>query len=96
MATEYEILNSAPGYCTSVADLAEWSQNFGTPTPFALFLDIIGWSEENMGEPMFSGSISEKFGYLEISKLAAALSEYANCPIDVGGWVETLMNADIN
>lgn len=95
MATEYQIIEDAPTYCAAVAHLASWSGNYDHPTPFALFLDIVGYSEENYGEPMFDLKQCEtKLGYLEIGMLAEALTEYSENPRDVSEWIDVLMHAD--
>jgi len=97
MATEYQILEdmAMTDYADNVADLASWSYNCDHPTPFTLFLDIIGWSDEEMGEPMFDlRKCGSTFGYLEIGKLAAALTQYSDRPHDVADWIDQLMGAD--
>lgn len=95
----------------SVADLWHWSTNYDAGCgPFALFLDIIGWSDEQLGEPLYGPTAKLKhgdvpnriaddnwdqyLGYLEIGKLADALNEYAERPQDVRAWVDRLMQFD--
>jgi hypothetical protein len=53
-----------------------------------LFLDLIGWSEDELGEPYAS------LGYVELGKLAEALTEYADRPHDVREYVDALMAAE--
>lgn len=84
----------APNGCAGVQDLYSWSLNYDAGRgPFVLFLDLIGYSEDEYGEKMFSGL---QMGYLELSKLATALEEYASRPYDVLGYVRTLMTAEAN
>ena len=59
-----------------------------------LYLDLIGWTEENFGESVYSLS-DASLGYLEIGKLAAALTEYADRPHDVTEYVDALMSAEM-
>lgn len=84
----------APEGCSDVQDLYSWSLNYDAGKgPFALFLDLIGWSEDNLGEPIYSLK-DASLGYLELSKLADALNEYTNAPNDVREYVDTLMEAE--
>ena len=97
MATEYAIIESASHHVEATANLASWSGNYDHPTPFALFLDIIGVSDEQYGEPMFDlKQCPSKMGFLEIGMLGEALREYADNPGDVTEWVNALLAADGN
>ena len=94
MTDVWQFTESAPGYVEHVADLWHWSTNYDAGKgPFTLFLDLIGWSEENIGEPLYSLK-GASLGYLELAKLAAALNEYTINPQEVSAWVETLMQFD--
>lgn len=85
---------SAPTGCAAVQDLYSWSLNFDTGKgPFTLFVDLIGWSEDNIGSCIYELS-SASLGYLELSQLADALTEYADAPTDVREYVNTLMDAE--
>lgn len=85
-----------PSGCDGVQDLYSWSLNYDTGKgPFALFLDLIGWSAENIGEPLYSlATVEATLGYVELDKLAVALTEYAEHPQDVREYVDTLMSAE--
>jgi hypothetical protein len=84
----------APDGCDAVQDLYSWSLNYDAGKgPFTLLLDLIGWSEENLGEPLYSLR-EASLGYLELDKLATALTEYADRPHDVREYVDALMNAE--
>jgi hypothetical protein len=58
-----------------------------------LFLDLIGWSEDELGEPLYSLK-NASLGYVELGKLAEALTEYADRPHDVREYVDALMAAE--
>lgn len=74
-----------------VATLYEWSENFEWPSPWALFLDVIGYSAENFGETIFDvKEQGSKLGYVELDYLADALKEYAIKPRDVEELIDTL------
>lgn len=81
-----------PHYVTDVAGLVSWSHNCDYPTPFALFLDLIGWSETELGENITSKL--PRLGYTELDYLAAALVQYATRPQDVHQWVNKLMEEE--
>lgn len=85
----------APSGCAGVQDLYSWSLNYDAGRgPFTLFLDLIGWSEDNYGETLYSVNNCSPLGYVEIGKLAAALTAYADRPHDVLEYVDTLMEAE--
>lgn len=92
-----QLQESPPKGCTETAALLSWSVNYDHPTPAALFLDIIGFSDEEFGEPLFDlRQIPERFGYLEISYLADALKEYANSPLTVMEYVRAYLEAEMD
>ncbi len=88
----------APQGCEGVQDLYSWSLNYDAGNgPFALFLDLIGWSDEEIGSPLYDmGACPSMLGYLEIGKLAVALTEYADAPHDVRAYVDALMTAEMS
>lgn len=83
-----EVLEEAPALLEPVVDLYQWSTNFMWPTPYALFLDLIGYSVENWGETLYN--THNALGYVELDKLADALKLYAERPRDVLEFVERL------
>jgi hypothetical protein len=90
----WQYAEAAPDYAEAVADLWHWSTNYDAGRgPITLFLDLIGWSEENIGEPLYSLA-GASLGYVELDKLAKALTQYADRPQDVRGWVDGLLAFD--
>lgn len=84
----------APEGCDAVQELFGWSLNYMPGEgPFNLFLDLIGWSEDNYGESAIRAS-AFRYGYLECAKLGDALTAYADAPHAVREYVDTLMNAE--
>lgn len=82
----------SPVYAESVSDLWHWSTNFDAGKgPISLFLDLIGWSQENIGQPLYDLN-DHSLGYLELDMLAKALTEYADRPTDVMAWLEGLLS----
>lgn len=88
----FDTCDNAPSYASDTAHLMSWCEgNYDFPAPSSLFLDLIGYSEEELGEDLCSQK-KPALGYLEIDLLAKALTEYATRPSDVFAWVSDLMN----
>jgi len=84
---------SAPEGCEAVQDLYSWSLNYDAGKgPFGLFLDLTGWSEDNYGSDVYDFA-ARNLGYVELSKLAAALEEYSTLPASVHEYVSVLLEA---
>ena len=73
-----------------VADLFSWSQNYDFPSPASLFLDLIGYSEDEFGERLCSSG-TPNLGYREHHLLGWALVAYAHRPSAVRSQVEKLL-----
>lgn len=94
MTDVWTFTEDPPQAVAATADLWHWSTNYDTGRgPFTLFLDMIGWSEDMIGEPLYSLS-SALLGYVELSKLGDALKEYADDPHTVRAWVDELMTLE--
>lgn len=80
----------APTYCEGVADLYRWSANYEDFKPFQVFLGLISYEID--GEMMALPNMSTALlGYVELGKIAEALTEYANRPYDVERWISDLL-----
>ena len=74
-------------------ELFDWSLNYDhKDRPFNLFLDIIGYSEDNYGHPMYDGTT--RLGYVEADYLGKALMEWANKPQQIEDWITELMSCE--
>ena len=93
--TFYDLVEKAPDYADRVAKLADWSQNYDsrTGTPSGVFLDLIGYSEDNFGENLVKNP-QKVLGFLEMDYLADALRQYADRPADVSEFVYKLVTAE--
>ena len=90
----WEFLERPKRYAQETQALYEWGLNCErNSNPFLVFLDLIGWSEENYGEHLVMGSFGS-LGYMELSYLGDALKEYAEHPHGVTSWVTELMNCE--
>jgi hypothetical protein len=79
-----------------VAALYSWSTNYDhSKSPLAMFMDIIGYSEEALGENIFEGSISS-MGYIELGHISDAMQEYVRNPQDVYNYLNGLIEAEMN
>ena len=85
--TIWDLLESPKPSQEHTAGLISWSMNYdlkSTGTPYLLFLDLIGYSEENYGQTMFNpANIQKVMGFMELDYLADALKEYAENPESV-------------
>lgn len=90
----WQLLDDAPDYAEGVSDLWHWSTNYDPGKgPATLFLDLIGYTLEEFGETFYDLR-DPSLGYVELSKLARALTEYADHPHDVRDYVGALMAAE--
>lgn len=88
----FDLCDAAPDYAEHTAHLFSWCEgNYDFPAPSSLFLDLVGYSEDHMGENLTARKMP-LMGYLEIDMLAKALTEYAKRPNDVREFVEKIMN----
>jgi hypothetical protein len=89
----FDSCDTAPDYAEDTAHLFSWCEgNYDFPAPSSLFLDLVGYSEDNHGENLTARKMPS-LGYLEIDLLAKALTEYAKRPNDVRAFVDKLMNS---
>ncbi len=91
MTNVWTLIEDAPKACEATGNLYHWSTNYDAGKgPFTLFLDLIGWSEEELGEPLYAS-----LGYVELGKLGDALNEYADRPSEVREFVDALLTAEM-
>ena len=94
MADVWTLIEEAPPFASDTADLYHWSTNFNAGEgPMTLFLDLIGWSDDNIGETLYDLK-DAALGYVELDKLGKALREYADRPQDVRAFVDELIEAE--
>jgi hypothetical protein len=65
-----------------IDNLWSWSENFSFPSPASLFLDLIGYSEKELGERLCSRTMPQ-LGWEEQHRLGWALLAHAHRPADV-------------
>lgn len=65
-----------------IDDLWSWSANYSFPSPASLFLDLIGYSVEELGDRL-CGHAMPSLGWEEQHRLGWALLAHAHRPADV-------------
>jgi hypothetical protein len=93
-ANLWELLEDAPSYAESVAELYSWSLNYDYQegTPYLAFLDLIGWSKEHWGQDYCEDGYA--IDYASTEMFGKALIEWGNRPQDVLEFIKKLGNAD--
>jgi hypothetical protein len=91
----WEALEDAQPHVAATADLYHWSTNYDPGKgPMTLFLDLIGWSADELGMSLYEIGDASGLGYVELDKLGLALREYADRPLDVRSFVDVLMELE--
>jgi hypothetical protein len=77
-----------------IAGLYQWSTNYEAgKTPFTLFIDLIGYTQEQYGEALYNLD-KPQLGYLELDYLGDALKEYATIGGDAYDYVVRILEAE--
>lgn len=93
-ATLESVLEAGENRFPEITALYNWSMNYEAgKTPFTLFIDLIGYSQEEIGEPIYNLS-NPLLGYLELDYLGDALKEYATIGSDAYDYVVAIINAE--
>ena len=94
--TVWDLYENPPKGAEETSALAHWSLNYDikTGTPFQIFLDLIGYSEEEYGTKLFNGNTSQVLGYMELDYLGDALKEFATSPLSVRQFLDELFKLE--
>jgi hypothetical protein len=92
----WEFLEKETDKAEEVRALVNWSLNFNIRkgTPYQVFLDLIGHSEENLGGALVQNISDVPLGFVELDLIGDALKEYAKNPQDVTDWINELENVE--
>jgi hypothetical protein len=91
-----QMLEEGEGRFPHITGLYQWSTNYEAGQgPMTLFLDLIGYSGEQIGEPLYNLS-RPNLGYLELHYLGDALQEYATTGQDAYDFVVRLIDAEMS
>jgi hypothetical protein len=78
-----------------IVGLYQWSTNYEAgKTPFTLFIDLIGYTQEQYGEALYNLD-KPQLGYLELDYLGDALKEYATIGQDAYDFVVRILDAEM-
>lgn len=91
--TVENLLENPPSGMEPIADLIAWSYNYEHPTPYSLFLDMVGYSDEYFGVALCGDKVPA-LGYVEMDYLADALKVWAARPLDAGQYVLAIDEAE--
>ena len=93
-ATVEQVLEQGEYRFPHIVGLYQWSLNYEAGKgPMTLFIDLIGYSEEVIGEPLYNLT-RPALGYLELDYLGDALKEYATIGQDAYDFVVRLLEAE--
>jgi hypothetical protein len=92
----WDLIETPADNVVEVTNLIHWSMNYDikSGTPYHLFLDLVGYSQEHFGDNLFKGNPRDVLGFMELDYLGDALKEYANNPQAVEDWIDLLMEAE--
>lgn len=96
-ATLESVLEEGENRFPEITALYQWSLNYEAgKTPFTIFIDLIGYSDNEIGMKIFdySESIYKTLGYLELDYLGDALKEYADKGESAYDFVVSLIEAE--
>jgi hypothetical protein len=94
-ATLEQVLEQGEERFPEIVALYNWSLNYEAGQgPMTLFLDLIGYSQEEIGEPLYNLQ-KPMLGYLELDYLGDALKEYATIGQDAYDFVVRLISAEM-
>ena len=90
-----ELLEKGEERFPHIVGLYQWSTNYEAgKTPFTLFIDLIGYTQEQYGEALYNLD-KPQLGYLELDYLGDALKEYATIGQDAYDFVVRILNAEM-
>ena len=88
-----DIYEEIPSRLEAIATIHDWGKHYedNRGNPWALFLDITGYSVENFGNTIYN--LHYTLGHYEASLLADALAVWSRSPVDVMAIVDRLERA---
>jgi hypothetical protein len=90
-----ELLEKGEERFPHIVGLYQWSTNYDAgKTPFTLFIDLIGYTQEEYGKAIYDLD-KPQLGYLELDYLGDALKEYATTGQDAYDFVVRILNAEM-
>jgi len=94
MENFWDVVEQQPDWAEPITELAKWSVNYDRQQyPWFLFLDLIEYSAEQIGEPLTDLNVFT-LDFVGGSKLANALIVWANRPDDAHLVVQKIQAAE--
>jgi hypothetical protein len=91
----YELIDKAPETLSRIAQLWSFSSNYDYPTPATIFIDLIGYTEEEFGEPLTTMKQAvESLDFISLGLIGQALDEYTDRPDDARNFITQLLDAE--
>lgn len=92
----WDYIEQTPDKFQALAELYAWGANFAggsTANPFPLFLDIVGYSQDNYGSraSTWGDGVYDNLGWVEMDYLGKALCVYADRPSECDDWLTGLL-----
>lgn len=92
-------VDKIPAQLQPILALYRWSygNEFGSAyKPFHLYLDLVGWSREELGEILFRPEKHHQlhFGAIEMDYIADALKCWADRPTDSENYISKLIESE--
>ncbi len=89
--TAYDFADSAPEWARPLATCWNWAHNFPDFAPMRMLLDLTGYSDVELGEPLNDWSARRSLGAYDLAVLADALNAWTERPTDAADWVRQLL-----
>lgn len=91
----YELIENAPETLSRIARLWSVSSNYEYPTPATFFIDLIGYTEEEYGEPLTTMEQAvRRLDFIGLGLIGQALDEYTDRPNDARDFIQDLLEAE--
>jgi hypothetical protein len=90
-----ELIDNAPETLSRIARLWSVSSNYEYPSPATVFIDLIGYTEEEFGEPLTTMKEAvRRLDFVGLGLIGQALDEYTDRPNDARVFIQELLDAE--
>ena len=90
-----DLIDNAPETLSRIARLWSVSSNYEYPSPATVFIDLIGYTEEEFGEPLTTMKEAvRRLDFVGLGLIGQALDEYTDRPNDARVFIQELLDAE--
>jgi hypothetical protein len=90
-----DLIDNAPETLSRIARLWSVSSNYEYPSPATVFIDLIGYTEEEFGEPLTTMKEAvRRLDFVGLGLIGHALDEYTDRPNDARVFIQELLDAE--